>query len=233
MDSAAVEALAALSALDDPVRRRLYDHVCARAEPVARDEAAAAAGISRTLAAYHLDRLAADGLLTVTRQRRSGRSGPGAGRPAKLYARSDVELAASVPPRDYGLAALLLAQAADSDTTGATRRALEEAADRLGREVARETSSPPPRAEEILRARGYEPYEDADGVVRLRNCPFHAAAQRHPEVVCGMNLALLRGLLAGLGATDLRAVLAPAPGRCCVAIEHVGTAPRRPTEPGN
>ena len=216
------DAVSALSALDDPVRRRLYDFVCTRDEPVGRDEAAANAGIARTLAAYHLDRLAAQGLLTVTYERRSARRGPGAGRPAKLYARSPREVSVSVPPRDYGLAAMLLADAAASDATGGTERALNDAAGRIGRELA---AGEPAAAEDIgatLRARGYEPYEDADepGVLRLRNCPFHVAAKRQPEVVCGMNLALLRGLLAGLGTPGLTATLEPGPGRCCVAIRR-------------
>lgn len=222
-----LEAVAALSVLDDPVRRRLYDYVCAHSRPVGRDEAATGVGIARTLAAYHLDKLAAEGLVTVSYGRRSGRTGPGAGRPAKLYVRSDRELIASVPPRDYGLAARLLAEAAASDTTGMTGRTLAEAAERLGRELAREAPDPPPGVDEVLRTRGYEPYEDADGVIRLRNCPFHAAAQRHPEVVCGMNLALLHGLLAGLGDRELDTVLEPAPGRCCVAIRPEPPPPRR------
>ena len=77
-----MDPLSALSSLGDATRRRVYDHVAAGTEPASRDEVAAAAGIGRTLAAYHLDRLAAEGLLEVTFQRRSGRSGPGAGRPA-------------------------------------------------------------------------------------------------------------------------------------------------------
>ena len=111
MDAAGQEAVAALSALDDPTRRGLYDYVCAQGRPVGRDEAATAVGIARTLAAYHLDKLAAEGLLTVTYERRSGRTGPGAGRPAKLYRRAASEHAVTVPPRQYELAAELLAAA--------------------------------------------------------------------------------------------------------------------------
>ena len=211
-----MDPLEALSSLGDATRRRIYDHVAGQAAPVSREEAATAAGIGRTLAAYHLDRLAAEGLLTVTQERRSGRSGPGAGRPAKLYARSEREVAISVPPRDYHLAARLLADAAAADTEGHTRRALATAAERLGHELADEAPADTP-IEALLRARGYEPYED-DGVVRLRNCPFHAVAQRHPEVVCEMNHALLRGLVDGLGTPGLTATLEPRPGRCCVAL---------------
>jgi predicted ArsR family transcriptional regulator len=218
MDRDLPDAMDALSTLGEPTRRRIYDNVCAQGDPVSREQVANAAGVGRTLAAYHLDRLAAGGLLTVTYERRSGRSGPGAGRPAKLYGRSERELAVAVPPRDYGLAARLLADAAASDTEGTTRRALCAAAGRLGHDVAAEAEPRAPDFEALLRERGYEPSAGEDGVVRLRNCPFHAVAQRHPEVVCEMNLALLRGLLDGLGTPGTEAVLEPGPGRCCVAI---------------
>ena len=75
--------LAALSSLDDPVRRRLYEVVRERTEPVGRDEAAAAAGVGRALAVYHLDKLVEAGLLTASYQRPPGRSGPGPGRSAR------------------------------------------------------------------------------------------------------------------------------------------------------
>jgi predicted ArsR family transcriptional regulator len=212
-----MDPLGALSSLGDATRRRIYDLVAESSDPVSRDDVAAAAGVGRTLAAYHLDRLAAEGLLTITHERRTGRSGPGAGRPAKLYARSEQELAVSVPPRDYSLAARLLADAAAADTDGHTRRALTAAAERLGREVANESAAGAP-IESLLRERGYEPYEDEPGVTRLRNCPFHAVAQRQPEVVCDMNHALLRGLVEGI--PGLTAALEPAPGRCCVALRR-------------
>jgi predicted ArsR family transcriptional regulator len=218
-----LEPLGALSALGDPTRRRAYHYVCAQARRVGRDEVATALGIGRTLAAYHLDRLAKEGLLSVAYARRSGRTGPGAGRPAKLYERSDRELAVSVPARDYGLAARLLAHAAAHDAQGGTGRALRGAAESLGREIA--ATAPAPRdLDRLLRERGYEPYEDDAGVTRLRNCPFHAVAQSHPEVVCDMNLSLLGGLVGALDA-DAEAVLEPGPGRCCVAIK-----PTRDTE---
>ena len=127
--------LASLSSLDDPVRRRLYEVVCERAEPVGRDEAAAAAGVGRALAVYHLDKLVEAGLLTASYQRPPGRSGPGAGRPAKLYLRSDREFAVTVPPREYELAARLLVQAVEADPSGNSRAALLEAARRLGAEL--------------------------------------------------------------------------------------------------
>ena len=69
-----------------------------------------------------------------------------------------------------------------------------------------------------LAQQGYEPGRDDDGVIRLRNCPFHQLAERHRDVVCHMNLALVEGLVAGLGDEGWRPVLDPRPGQCCVAI---------------
>src|SRR5216684_3410703 len=129
--------LAALSSLDDPVRRRLYEFVSGRAEPVGRDEAAAAAGIGRPLAAYHLDKLVGLGLLAASYQRPPGRGGPGAGRPAKVYARSGREFAVTVPPREYELAARLLAAAIESDRSGASRATLHDAAQQFGADLGR------------------------------------------------------------------------------------------------
>jgi predicted ArsR family transcriptional regulator len=227
--------LASLSSLDDPVRRRLYEVVTRQAGPVGRDEAASAAGVGRALAVYHLDKLVESGLLTASYQRPAGRSGPGAGRPAKLYARSDREFAVTVPPREYELAARLLVQVVASDPSGRSRGALAEAAHRLGAELGSgsrpDVVGPGPDGQKVSRRdvacrdmesalaqQGYEPSRDGDGVIRLRNCPFHQLAERHRDVVCGMNLALVEGLAAGLGADGLHPVLDPQPGHCCVAI---------------
>jgi predicted ArsR family transcriptional regulator len=227
--------LASLSSLDDPVRRRLYGVVIGQPGPVGRDEAAAAAGIGRALAVYHLDRLVESGLLTASYQRPPGRNGPGAGRPAKLYSRSDREFAVTVPPREYELAARLLVQVVEDDPSGRSRAALGEAARRLGIELGRASEGAAGDGgagagaeaarqgaagdvEGVLAQQGYEPCRGGDGVIRLRNCPFHQLAERHRETVCGMNLALVEGLLAGLGANGWRPVLDPTPGHCCVAI---------------
>jgi predicted ArsR family transcriptional regulator len=209
--------LASLSSLDDPVRRRLYEVVRERAEPVGRDEVAAVAGVGRALAVYHLDKLVEAGLLTASYQRPPGRSGPGAGRPAKLYMRSDREFAVTVPPREYELAARLLAQAVEADPGGTSRAALLEAARRLGAELAGAAGTARD-LEGALAGHGYEPRRGEDGVIRLRNCPFHQLAEHHRDVVCGMNLGLIEGILAGLGADGLRPVLDPQPGHCCVVI---------------
>jgi predicted ArsR family transcriptional regulator len=213
-----------LSSLDDPVRRRLYEYVGARDGPVAREDAAAATGISRTLAAYHLDKLADAGLLATSYARPAGRSGPGAGRPAKRYVRARRELTVSVPPRDYALLAGVLAEAVAADRSGAAREAAAEAAHAAGE------AAGGPDLMTALRTCGYEPAEITEGCVELRNCPFHRLADRHTELVCGLNLHLMRGLLAASGEPPGRAVLAPRPGRCCVVLDtsdgYPGSQPR-------
>ena len=214
------EALSRLGVLQDEVRRRLYEYLRERGGAVGREEAGEAVGISRSLAAYHLDKLVEEGLLTVTYERPSGRGGPGAGRPAKLYEPAEGEVAVSVPPRDYEFAARLLAEAAASDPSGKAAAALDQIAERKGRELGRELA---PRArdeglEAALAERGYEPFRDEQGVLRLRNCPFHRLAVEHRDLVCGMNHSFLSGMLEGLDRADLEGALDPAPGRCCVAI---------------
>jgi predicted ArsR family transcriptional regulator len=217
--------LASLSSLDDPLRRRLYEVVTSQPGPVSRDEAASAAGIGRALAVYHLDKLVESGLLTASYQRPPGRSGPGAGRPAKMYARSDREFAVTVPPREYELAARLLVQAVEADPSDRSRTALAGAARRLGTELgsafrpaAGEGDAAARDVKGVLTQQGYEPCCGADGVIRLRNCPFHQLAEQHRELVCGMNLALVEGLVEGLGADGWQPALDPRPGQCCVAI---------------
>jgi predicted ArsR family transcriptional regulator len=208
--------LASLSSLDDPVRRQLYEVVSRHTQPVGRDEAAAAAGIGRALAVYHLDKLVESGLLTVSYQRPAGRSGPGAGRPAKLYARSDREFTVAVPPREYELAARLLVRAVESDRSGHSRSALHDAARQLGSELGTGQAQD---LEGALAEHGYEPSRDDDGVIRLRNCPFHRLVEHHRDTVCGMNLGLIEGMISGLEAAGWRPVLDPQSGYCCVAID--------------
>lgn len=205
------------------MRGRLYRYVAGSARPVGRDEAAAAAGIGRALAVYHLDKLVEAGLLTASYQRPAGRGGPGAGRPAKLYARSGREFAVSVPPREYELAARLLVRAVGTDASGQSRAALGDAARQHGSQLAAGhrggSTDPRQRLIAALQQHGFAPFDAADGAIRLRNCPFHHLAEQDRPTVCGMNLALVEGLATGLGAAGLRPVLDPQPGHCCVAIQ--------------
>jgi predicted ArsR family transcriptional regulator len=205
----------ALGALREPVRRAVYEYAAGRSEPVGRDEVAEAVGIGRTLAAFHLDRLAEAGLLEVSYARRSGRTGPGAGRPAKLYRRSPAELEVSLPPRRYRSAAGLLAEAVER--AGADE-VLFTVARQQGRLIG--TAEGGAGLVEALAGQGYEPQPHGDTIV-LRNCPFHGLARDHPPLVCGMNLALLQGLVEGLGRPGYEARMAPGKDHCCVVVDLV------------
>lgn len=210
--------ISGVASLHDRVRRDLYLYVVGQGHDVSRDEAAAAVGISRSLTAFHLDKLATEGLLGVTYRRLSGRTGPGAGRPSKLYYRSGRQLQVTLPPRSYELAARLFASAIDTSSSPDALDSLQRVARDFGAEVGTETQGSPLDA---LMAGGYEPFLDERGDIRLRNCPFHALAESHRALVCGMNLSLMNGLVEGLGNSGLHAVLEPQPGMCCVALKGV------------
>jgi predicted ArsR family transcriptional regulator len=217
-------ALRAVVALGDAVRRALFEHVRRSSDAVTREDAAAAVGISRKLAAFHLDKLVAAGLLVV---------GPGSadrrvGRPPKTYAPADVDIRLSIPPRQHDLLAEVLVDAVGAvqpgeDAPGAAlRTANERGRDagaaarprgaRLGRERALTAVRP------LLERLGYQPDTSGAGPLRLRNCPFAPLAGRSPDLVCGLNRSYLAGVLDGLGADALEAVLAPTAGECCVQL---------------
>ncbi|UBU09581.1 helix-turn-helix transcriptional regulator [Nonomuraea gerenzanensis] len=205
--------LEALALLHDPVRRSLYDVVASRGGDVGRGEAAEAAGVSRTLAGHHLDKLVEAGLLE-SGFRAQEKKGPGSGRPAKVYRRARGERSVSLPPRDYATLASVLAGVVE--TLGAEEQA-EQVARGAGARIARAHPGEP--VERVLGERGYEPYAEG-GKLRLRNCPFHVLAEEQPLLVCSMNLALCQGLLEGLGDDPGRAALDPRPGECCVALKQ-------------
>lgn len=209
-----------VSVLSDPVRRRLYGHI-GRHQGATRDEAARATGISGTLAAYHLDRLSGAGLLRVDYARPPGRSGPGAGRPAKRYWPARDEVTVSIPPRDYALMARLFAGAIDADDPPGLRSRLTAMAEDEGRTAGAGHTT----LSDALRTSGYEPVLTDEGDVEMLNCPFHQLSERHTQLVCGVNHALLRGILAGQGDDPHRAELAPHPGRCCVVIHPTAPDP--------
>jgi predicted ArsR family transcriptional regulator len=212
--------LPVVSLLDEPVRRRLYDWVVGQARPVGREQAAKALVITRALATFHLDKLAGAGLLEAGYQRLSGKVGPGAGRPARVYWRAAREFSVTLPERRYERAAELFASALEKLGGATVPAALRAAAGELGEELGQGAR---PRAAgkrlmAALEAGGYEPQPDEGGTIRLRNCPFHALVQEHRPLVCGTNLALAEGITRGVGASGLRPVLDPQPGYCCVAF---------------
>jgi len=233
------EDLDAVSALAEPNRRALYEHVVAQHDWVSRDEAAAALGLRKGITAHHLDRLETDGLLVSDHQRRNGRTGPGAGRPAKVYRRADDGFAVSFPPRRYDLAGRVLSVAADRARLDgvAIDEAIVEAARAEGRRVgsgarrrAGEAPGPDDRRRALfaeLRDDGFEPVSDDEGVTVLHNCPFHELSSTHTELICGMNHTMLCAAVDHCGDTGLEARLEPHSETCCVRFHPVadeGTA---------
>lgn len=215
------EQVAGIGALADDTRRRLYAYVAGQDEPVSRDQAAAALGLAPHTAYFHLDRLVAEGVLDVEFRRLSGRTGPGAGRPSKLYRRSEREFAVSLPPRQYDVVGDILASAVARARAGQPLdEALEETAHEEGTRLAREAEvgggTPLEGVARVLETRGYEPRLE-DDEVELANCPFDALAEKHTELVCGLNRSYVQGVGDGLGG-GVAACLEPQEGRCCVRV---------------
>ena len=220
--------------LAEPVRRRLYEYVRSAGE-VGRDEAARATKVDRALAVFHLDRLVEAGFLDVSFRRLSGRAGPGAGRPSKLYRRTAKRLELSLPATRYELLARLFARAIASGGRSAARE-LTRAAHELGKmlgDEAREIAGQRPTATGLLRAaertlsrHGYEPRREPGGIVRLANCPFDGLAKDYREMVCGMNHELMTSFVDELGARGVSAIADPQPGVCCVALRTAAARAR-------
>lgn len=212
---------AAVAALRNPTRRALFEFVAGSRGAVSVDEAVRATGTPKSTAALHLDRLVEAALLVVAFERRSGRAGPGAGRPAKVYRPTGGEIVASIPARDYALMGEVLAGAIETaEATGAPiGAAVRSAAAARGTAIIEQHAD----LDRALAAVGYEPSTNDDGVTSLTNCPFHRLANAHADLVCRANLALVAALAHG----DAReAVLAPAVGRCCVLLRPAQTATR-------
>ena len=211
----------AVAALVDQVRRALYDYVRSQDHPVTREEAADAQHISRSLAAFHLDKLVGAGLLQ-TRYEAPTDQARGRGRTPKVYEAAPGCISLTIPERRYDLIGEILAQAVAQDPADARSAALRLAEQRgvaIGHGVDGGGS-----VVAVLAELGFDPADD-DERIRLRNCPFHELAAQQTELVCGLNQAFVGGLLDGLGRTDLHARLAPSPGACCVQIHPGGTTP--------
>lgn len=217
-----------MALLSDPSRRALYDHVRSAVGPVTRDEAAAGAGVSRKLAAFHLDRLVQGGLLRATYARPAGRP-RGPGRPAKTYERSEAGIELSIPRRQYAMVAEILLDAmATADHSGSAGDAALRAARRRGVEAGEVLRGDrrlhrPGRvlrvAAGLLGDLGFEPVVDGDRqVLRPRNCPFRQLAEYSSDLVCGLNAAFLDGVLSGIGNDKVTAVPTDADGGCCVEL---------------
>jgi predicted ArsR family transcriptional regulator len=219
--------VAGVGALAEPARRTLYLYVASAADAVSREQAAEACDLPLHSVKFHLDRLVEEGLLDTEFRRLSGRTGPGAGRPSKLYRRSKRQVAVSLPERRYDLAGEVLAAAIDRSLTEdvSVTDAVAAAAEAEGRRIAGSgaagKASDVERTTDVLGRHGYEP-RTTDGEICLANCPFDSLAREHTELVCGMNLSLIGGLLDELGCDSLQAVLDPEPGLCCVKARPRG-----------
>ena len=210
--------ISAIGLLDEPVRRRVYEWVSAQGRPVGRDETAKALEIGRPLATFHLDRLATGGLLEADYRRLNEKRGPGAGRPARVYWRSQRDFTVSLPERHYERAAEVFAAALERLGADAGAGAVHDVAHDIGEELAEQAVPGGGGLLSVLQASGYEPVTEDDGTIRLRNCPFHALVEDHRALTCGANLAMAEGITERSGAKALP-VLDPQPGYCCVAFK--------------
>ena len=216
--------VSAVAALADPLRRRVYDLVAGSPDPLGHDAVAARLGVPRSTAAFHLTRLAAEGLLDVESRRLGERTGPGQGRPAKVYRRAERDLAVELPRRRYALAGRIMAGAiavADAEralVVGALRAAAASEGARLAEASA--------DLVDALERAGMEPVSDGGDVV-LGVCPFHALARQTPEVVCALNHSLVCGMAAAAGDDPDRVRLDPGAGHCCIRISGSASTVQR------
>jgi predicted ArsR family transcriptional regulator len=225
--------MTAIALLADELRQRLYRFVRAQPTPVTREQAATAAGISRGLAAFHLDKLVMAGLLEAAAPDPASRR-PGPGRAPKAYQPTADELALTIPERRYDALGEVLAQAIAADgPAGTVRLAAHRIARQRGLALGERVRAQrrlgrlgPERAlgitGELLGACGYQPTRTTTHQLVLRNCPFQRVAGRAPELVCGLNQDFLAGLLHGLGARRVDVVPQPDaaadPTRCCALV---------------
>ena len=222
--------VAGIGALAEPARRALYAFVVAADGPVSREQAADGVGVAVHTAKFHLDRLVGEGLLEVEYRRLSGRRGPGAGRPAKLYRRSAGEVAVSLPERRYDLVGTILAAGVDRALAGedvadavraeARQRGVAAGSTGAGGDPGADLGADLGAVSAVLAGAGFEPRR-RDDALELANCPFDALAREHTALVCGLNAAFVDGVIAGVGSSGLRACLEPEDGLCCVRVRPV------------
>jgi hypothetical protein len=91
---------------------------------------------------------------------------------------------------------------------------LADTAHQIGQDLGRQGLA------EALEQAGYQPAKEGD-VTRFRNCPFHLLKEQDRDTTCGMNLALVEGIVEGAGERGLNPVLAPEDGYCCVRLQPV------------
>jgi predicted ArsR family transcriptional regulator len=205
----------ALEAVGDPELRATLLFARARAAPVTADEVAADQGVHRNVARSRLERLVEAGLLEPGYERRTGRSGPGAGRPAKTYAVVPELEAIAFPDRRYEL---LLRLSLEALPTAGRRRRLRAIGVGFGEELARAAQLRPGRSLgagveamcAAVRRLGFQAsVEEAGGgraVIATPTCPLRPLVRQHPEaaeVDRGMWSSLAAQALAGVSAAEV------------------------------
>jgi len=223
MDAADLMAVALLA---EPTRQQLYLYIRERQEPVGRKEAARDTGIKPRLAAFHLDRMAEAGLLDVEYRRLSGRVGPGAGRPAKVYSLSWRSFSVEIPQTRYALAASMMATALSAggqraDGTESLQDVATSVGQNLGEEIRRQARTKPSRLEAVktkLKQLGYEPQVQDSGDWTMRNCIFAELSKSHRDLVCPMNAAFMTGLVGGAHLPSIHVERRTARPGCCVQL---------------
>lgn len=204
-----------VAVLADPVRRSLYRALVRSPVPLSRDQLVRMLNFAPSTAAFHLERLVREGLLETESRKLGTRTGPGSGRPTKLYKPVFDEVSVSFPSRDYELAARLLASAIE--TSMVTGEPVEEALRTIAYQEGHRLGLLAGSMEKALEDTGFEPEADAQGLV-LGNCPFHRLAKDHIRLVCGLNTSLLQGTLDGCNDTQHRIEAAPENAPCCARL---------------
>ncbi len=188
-------------------------------EPLTQAALVRVTGLHANTVREHLETLVRRGLVARSRAEPEGR-----GRPAWLY-----ELTAEqAETSEYaGLAAALAAAIARTSATPGEDATL--AGEEWGRELARNRGAAPSSPEAardhvvaLLGDLGFQPEREASDptAVRLTRCPLLEAAHRHPEVVCGVHLGIVRGALEEYGADPAGSDLVPfsEPGACRLVV---------------
>jgi predicted ArsR family transcriptional regulator len=195
------------AALGDATRRRIFFAVRDAGRRQSKDDVAAAVGIDRRLAGFHLDKLVEHGFLQADFARPEGRGGPGAGRPPKHYRVIDGEILVALPERHYELLAALLLRAATEGGSGSQQEVLERVGHDFGfelglAEVAAGRVAPDATATQAIEAvvrllsrYGFAARPDGEDGLRACACPFEELAFHDPERICGLDRAIWRGML--------------------------------------
>ncbi|HEY5651427.1 MAG TPA: helix-turn-helix domain-containing protein [Acidimicrobiia bacterium] len=195
------------SALGDPTRRAVYIAIRESPEPMNAADIAALFDIHPNVARHHLDKLAGDGYLDVAHRRPNGRSGPGAGRPAKYYTVSAKQIDVHFPTHRHDVLSDMLVRIIDRIAPDNIKEVAEEVGAEVGRELAGEIGSPDDTGYEgavraVVRAMtgiGFGVSSDVAGQrLLMSHCPFGETAAAHPDVVCSLDRGMVAGLMGSL-----------------------------------